>query len=67
MSTFHWYSRILPKSSGHGQVTQFGYCEVSLSPGQPEKQLIWCRPYFSAMSTALRMSLSNAAAISLFG
>jgi hypothetical protein len=38
-------------SGGHGQVTQFGYLALSLSPGQPEKSITTGTPSFSARRT----------------
>src|ERR1022692_460122 len=47
----HCQSRTSRYSGGHGQVTQFGYFALSLSPGQPEKSTTTGTPSFSASST----------------
>src|SRR4051794_16323959 len=44
----HCHSRTSRYSGGHGQVTQFGYFALSLSPGQPEKSITTGTPSFSA-------------------
>ena len=65
--SFHCHSTTSQNSLGQAQTTQLGFLLSGQSPGQPEKQLIWWMPSFSAMSTALCMSSSNCLAISLLG
>ena len=46
-------------SGGHGQVTQFGYFALSLSPGQPEKSMTTGTPSFSASRMVLLAGLRD--------
>src|SRR5579885_557085 len=63
----HCQFKSSPYSGGQGQVTQLGYLEESLSPGQPEKSMTTGTPSFSASRIVLRVTSSFALAITLFG
>src|SRR5271165_3538377 len=51
----HCHASTSRYSGGHGQVTQFGYFALSLSPGHPEKSTTTGTPSFSASRTVLRL------------
>src|SRR3982751_6933717 len=50
-------------SGGQGQVTQFGYFALSLSPGQPEKSMTTGTPSLAASSTVRLLVSTNALAV----
>ena len=66
-TSFHCQFKISKKSSGHGQVTQFGYLLPSLSPGQPENVTTVSTSSSFARRTVFSKSSWYIFAISLFG
>src|SRR5579871_656807 len=63
----HCQSRTSRYSGGHGQVTQFGYLALSLSPGQPEKSITTGTPSFWARRIVFRLVSWLALAITGLG
>src|SRR5579862_3417605 len=63
----HCHSSTSRYSGGHGQVTQFGYLALSLSPGHPEKSITTGTPSLAANRIVLRLTSWLALAISRFG
>src|SRR5580692_4350269 len=51
----HCQSSTSRYSGGHGQVTQFGYFALSLSPGHPAKSITTGTPSFAASMIVLRL------------